>query len=195
METGSNWSSSAGIVEVYNKPTSQPPTQQLRTFCVDVLRALSSTPQSAYLSNENGRIAADSLGLKRNIGAAGWLANTYKNSANDGVSKAALQLAIWEAIYDNDGNLSTGNFKVLNLSTLNSSVKTLAQTYLSAALSAGNGQFAQSLVTFINFKGCSQDQITCIVPEPASWAMISLAAAGFVGFRIKRRRAGRVEIA
>ena len=44
---------------------------------------------------------------------AAWLLNTYASAVGTGVQAAALQIAIWESLYDNDHNLNTGNFSLV----------------------------------------------------------------------------------
>lgn len=171
-----------------NIPTTGPPSYSLKTWCVDLLRNLSSPPpRDAVVTTTSGaanQTTSNGTVLTRNIGAAGWLAKNI--SAGDSIQKAALQIAIWEALYDNDGNLNAGKFI---LSTADSQIVSAAQTYLSQALAAGGGVFAKSSTLFIKYsKGDSQDQVGNIIPEPTTLVMAATAGIVFLGMGWRRRR-------
>ena len=171
-----------------NVPIMGPPSYSLRTWCADLLHNLSGPPPRdvniSTTSGSVGQTTSDGTALTRNLGAGGWLAKNI--NATDSIQKAALQIAIWEALYDNDGNLSAGNFILTNA---NAQIISTAQTYLNQALSAGGGSFAKQSVLFIAYvAGGSQDQIGCIIPEPATVVMSATAGVIFLGVGWRRRR-------
>lgn len=132
---------------------------------------------------------------------AAWLFNTYAPAIRSGsgasanAQAAALQVAIWEVLYDGPAytmgvlNPSTmlagGNFALLSGS---SAVTGLAKDYLSA-LFGGSGSYHTSTAAWLNTfdDGASgQDQITAEpVPEPVT---VLLFGSGIVALALRRRR-------
>jgi len=160
----------------------------LYTYCVDIVHEVVD-PQTVAISD-----TADPLMMTRATdgGAkAAWLLNTYApdiHTSGSAVEAAALQVAIWEAISDNDHNLSTGFFTLLTTNTYTS--ETVAQAifdqaneYLGALFYDGES-YHTSVATWLDAKtdtGGGQDQIA--TPEPASLALLGIAA-----FCIRRRK-------
>lgn len=99
---------------------------------------------------------------------------------------AGFQLALWEAIYDNDFSLSTGAFRGEGLA---GATTTASQGFLTAAsLYTGPQNFQLSFFESLN-QPRSQNLVTVTpMPLPAGGAML-LAALGFFGFM--RRRSAR----
>jgi hypothetical protein len=119
---------------------------------------------------------------------AAWLFNTFAapiNATQSDVQAAALQVAIWEALYDTSANLATGNIRVL----ASSAVLSQANSYLSALYSSSYVGSTASIL----FTGNGQEQITHNVSEPSS---LLLVGAGLILFaRYQRRRVATAVIA
>ena len=123
------------------------------------------------------------------------------DSSHDSVDtvdkKTALQLAVWEALYDGlGGSFSTGNFTVSSSSSANA--LTMAQGYLSAAAALTSNQYTTTtLYRYSNAQ--NQDQITTMgsaavagvsaVPEPETAFLWLGGLAGVAALRRRLRRA------
>ncbi|MCE9557630.1 MAG: PEP-CTERM sorting domain-containing protein [Armatimonadetes bacterium] len=110
---------------------------------------------------------------------AGNIVGASFNSANSNDDAAALQLAVWEALYDGASapSFSSGNFKT----SASSSVKTKATAYYAKISQAGNALYLKATPT-----GSGQSQLTA-VPEPAALASLGLGLALII--RRKARKA------
>ncbi|WP_158633647.1 PEP-CTERM sorting domain-containing protein [Tautonia sociabilis] len=164
-------------------------TGSVISYCVSLLTYTTNTPTALDLV-EVGTGA---------LGRAAWLFNEYAET-NEGISgnaglraRAALQLAIWEVVYDNDGIIN-GPGSPISFSNISTTVLDLAQDYLDASLLAGGGSLAVGPGLLIDYEqngNRPQDQITS-VPEPSSVAMAGLGLAGGLAIALRRRRwAGR----
>lgn len=159
----------------------------LYTYCVDILNEVAD-PQAVRISDTSDPLMvthATDGGEK-----AAWLLNTYApgiHTSGNGLESAALQVAIWEAISDNDHNLSTGYFTLLTTNTYTSAavaqaIYDQANVYLSTLFYSGG--YHTSVATWLDATtatGGGQDQIA--TPEPSSLALLGLA-----GLFIRRRR-------
>ena len=149
-------------------------SQSFYTYCVDLLNlvvdpqtvAVRSTSQIAGVSANGG-------------GKAAWLFNTYAptiRGAGTNTQAAALQVAIWEALYDSSADLGTGNFRL----NTTGAIRTQANVYLSGLYSPA-GQYRTSTATWLDtVRG--QDQMTSRVTEPPTLALFGVALMLFAGW-------------
>lgn len=160
----------------------------LVTYCVDIVHEVVS-PQNVTIST-----TADPLFSSPATDAGGkaaWLLNQFAPTVSSGLAAAALQVAIWEVLYDNDHNLSTGSFTLVTTAaaytgaTRAMEIAAQADTYLAQLFSASapNHEYYTSTATWLDATlatGGGQDQIT--TPEPGSFALLALAGV-IVGLR------------
>ena len=100
---------------------------------------------------------------------AGDILDAGIGSATDKDHSAALQMAIWSAVYGNK----------FSLSGVSSSVSNMEKSYFS-----NGAKFSGNAIYLKETKNCGQSQITT-TPEPASMAVLGIGA---VGFLFRRRR-------
>lgn len=167
-------------------------------WCVDLKQNVSGSAWDAVqkltlpASLDDGRRADWAMG-------ALWI---NRPSAADAQGRAALQLAIWEALYDgyganpfNSGRFRVGNvFNGTNRSSINSAVLAQAQSFLQAwsGLSVANGTLFDAPLPGSGTR--SQDFILTpsggfvpqAVPEPGTLLLMSLGLLG-IGKVMKRR--------
>jgi hypothetical protein len=115
-------------------------------------------------------------------GRAAWLVNTYAPTVHDSgtnLDSAALQIAIWSAMYNDSGSLTDGPFRLLSIGQ----VATTAQTYLDALFAGPNGVNTSSALWLDTVAG--QDQMIP-TPEPATWLLMGTGLAA--AWRAARRK-------
>ncbi|MBS1717333.1 MAG: PEP-CTERM sorting domain-containing protein [Armatimonadetes bacterium] len=123
------------------------------------------------------QIIMDSSTLSAHLQDAAHIVAAGFNEANTNDKAAGLQLAVWEAVYD-DGvsfNTGSGSFKVTNAS---SGVLSAASTYYAMKNGNGNAIYIQAM------DGCGQSQMTA-VPEPTS--LLGIASVAIAAVRRKRK--------
>lgn len=111
-------------------------------------------------------------------------ANYGTLTLTDGIQVAGFQLALWEALYDGDGNLGTGTFRA----SASAAILNAAAGFLGAASSWAGGQRYE--MTFLESTGNPQRQnlvTVSPVPLPAG-GLLLLTALG--GLAWARRRKG-----
>lgn len=159
--------------------------QSFYSYCVDVSQNLAD-PQAVTARSSDGF----SNGAVDGGAKAAWLFNTYAadirgntNAAAANIQAAALQVAIWEAMYDSNANLGSGNF-VLNTT---GGIRTQAQTYLSSLYSGIGGSYLTGVATILEVisPARGQDQIVSRVSEPSTLLLMGVA---FLVFAKRTRR-------
>jgi hypothetical protein len=161
-------------------------------YCLDAMH---------YLLNPETVTAGSTDGFTSPVadagGKAAWLFNEYaagvhnESGALGNTDAAALQVAIWEAVYDTSNGLSNGSFRLLSTGP----VFDTATQYLDALYSKGPHGYHTSSATWLDAPaGLGQDQIIQggrnqitqqeTVPEPAS---MLLCATGLAALRWVRR--------
>jgi hypothetical protein len=167
---------------------------------MDVLNFLTNPQTVNVLSTED---TPDVGGVLDRGAKAAWLFNEYaagiRTESNDPLADtkaAALQVAIWEVLYDATPNLASGVFKGLN--DYGAGVFAQASSYLSAlfggqtlgAAGFNNALYYTSTAVWLDAYGLNgkpgQDQITG-VPEPGTLLLMGLG--GVALFRNRRRLA------
>lgn len=167
-------------------------------WCVDLKQTVANSAWNAVQKNTTPTALDDGRRADWAMGAL------WKNrpSATDARGRAALQLAIWEALYDGFGTnpFNSGRFRVpsvfngTNRSSLDSLTVTIAQNYLQAwsGLSILNGTLFDAPLPGSGTR--SQDFILTpgtnfvplVVPEPHTLVLMSLGLVG-IGKFLRRR--------
>lgn len=180
---------------------------EYRSFCIDLAEFNNSNVDLANVSITAASPVNDSDGRARNLGAAGWIVNTFalykstgfNNNAWAGLFVAAgltagqialvdnnmkaaiMQTAVWAKGYSVNGASITGGANPGIANTL------LAKML---ALSTGNSSAAE----FIDYPppaiagGFDNQDMLRAVPEPSSLAIAGLGALAFAGYGWRRRR-------
>lgn len=155
------------------------------TYCIELTELLNI--DKAYVVDKT---YANDL-VSRLFNVSGFFSPAGVASLND---KAALQVAIWEAIYDGGpGNFSAGNFRVTGADATATAAIGTAGNFLLAANALAPNSYVTSLWAFksAGTEGIpgSQDLVTA-VPEPGTYALMLAGLAG-IGFVARRRSASR----
>lgn len=123
-------------------------------------------------------------GTNLNGQRASWLYINFAADATTSEKQAALQLAIWNAVWDTDFTLASGNFK----SSVSGSLLTTAQGYLTAlgtAQTAGEMGSVDASYYRLFKNGVEQQGFIGPVPEPALILLLGLGIGGV--FVVSRR--------
>jgi len=153
-------------------------------FCIELAVPFAS-PLTGTLS---GFSAAQADNLSKLFSGAGWMSNAWETDAiaNDDKAKiTALQVGVWEIVYDTTFDLASGTFAV------DASAQSAYGSMISGWMSAGSTLMANNIFGLrdgLRGNGNQQDLVIA-VPEPSTYALM-LAGLGAIGF-VARRRARR----
>lgn len=161
-------------------------------YCVDFTRT----------AGDGGAILTNTNSLSPRGNQIAFLINSFAqgfHAAANVSGSTALQLAIWELLYDNDPfSLSTGNFKVNSVGggANMTQVNTHFTTFMSALSNSSNQSAINGAVaTYINGTGSNIQSFVIPstslqpVPEPFTMALGGAAAAAFIRKRRQAKKA------
>jgi hypothetical protein len=159
------------------------------SYCVDVTQYVEYSQLVEVISTDGFTNGVAGGGAK-----AAWIFNTYAADIRNNVGTflneraAALQLAIWDAMYDGAtalDPLTNGIFTV----TASSRIQEYARSYISALHGSDWASASALVLKTSETKVAGQDQITNIaVPEPATALLLGIALA-CTGLRRRRSSA------
>jgi PEP-CTERM motif len=175
----------AGAYELQFSPVG---TGSFAAYCIDISTVLQSPPGLYNVSPTPPVTSNLSLAQITTIGklftAAGFKGNDFANDGVDTTRKAAaLQLAIWEVVYDgyaSVGGLDGGAFKA---------------TFSNATVNAYNGlvgslrpeTLASSVAFYTSIPNGRSQNLVSSIPEPSTYALLA-ACLGVVGLVAKRKQ-------
>ena len=148
------------------------------SYCVDANHYLVSPQTFTVRSSDD----LDTPGVTDAGGKAAWLVNTYAeqiHATGSNLDAAGLQIAIWTALYNENGSFTSGPFKLLTTGE----VATRAQFFLTTLFSGPTG-FQTSTAKWLDTP-TGQDQMIP-VPEPGSMLLLGTGLAA--GWRAVRKR-------
>jgi hypothetical protein len=152
-------------------------------YCVDLGNYVTSTQNVQPRSSEGF-----TNGVINGASKAAWLFTEYAatvHASGSAVSSAALQVAIWEAMYDTKNDLTKGAF---NANGTSSQILNVASQYLTALYSA-NWNTVAVILNAGSSTGGGQDQITTRVSEPSTLLLLGAAFFGIATTLSRRRTA------
>lgn len=163
------------------------PLTEFLAWCLDIGSTLGTG--SAYPYEITNTPFSNSFGLnllERGRVQAVFDANYGELDDTDGVQAAGFQVALWDALYDDDWNATTGDFAV---AATDGNVIAKANDYLGAAQNYGAGKrFNLSFLESVpGDSGSKKQNLVTATPVPlpaAGWLMI----AGIGGLTALRRR-------
>jgi hypothetical protein len=143
------------------------------SYCVDATTSLQDhqwvTPEST------STLRSSATGAR-----VAFLYNTFAATVSTNLQGAALQLAVWEALYDSAHNLGGGSFR---LNSVNATLVEQTNRYLGQLYSTPH---LGSSTSWLN-TAHGQDQVTRSVPEPSTLLLMTGAALLAVRKRFARK--------
>jgi len=173
--------------------TNQSTNQTFAGFCMEINQGVGTQSTTDYTISSYTNDAFSRLFAVSGFNGADRLNDGITNAEKE----AALQLAIWEVLYDGfNGSLSSGNFWVNNISSANT--LTLAQGYLSSAAALQSGQYVTTTLQRYSNQW-AQDLISStgvstpvtpptVVPEPETALMWLGGVAALAAWRRRQTR-------
>lgn len=195
---GSTTRSGVFAGEFYAKFHDPTQGQPFYAFCTDLLDNLAGSNYKyvplEFPAGVNTKPNPD--WVSGGIQKAAWIYNHFLNTSSGGVALnrqgAAVQLAIWNALYDTDSTVNSGVFKATVVSAADSNAITLADSYLTAASQVTSFPYTSTWWEPIDEYSSKISQPTDRkqgligppVPEPTA----VLASLGFLGFAFACRK-------
>ena len=160
--------------------TSVPSIGSFAAYCLDLSKTLNTPGMYNFSTQQIDSVA-------RLFDVAGFNGNAWATDGVTGTESSALQVAIWEVMHDSlaTANLDTGN---LFFTSINSTVKSQANGFLSAAAALNAGDYTADVRVFTPVDGFSSQPLVTTVPEPSTYAMLA-ACLGIVGLVARRKSA------
>lgn len=126
----------------------------------------------------DGTVGFDDVSSMTNGLKAAWLMETYFSFDNTPWENGALQLVIWETLYENDFAVNS-NFQAGDILT--------HLAIYQAGLAAFNFTGYQTNYQIVDFDADLQNMITNPVPEPATMLLFAIGLLGISAVGRKRR--------
>lgn len=162
------------------------------TWCIELTQSITQGSNYNYTTTDLTAANPSWAGRLQEL-----IAQNYQTvlSAANSITSAAMQLAIWEVVYEPAGsslNLSNGNFRAGTTDSDSIAAKNMAQGWLNnLSSSADTGKYKIVMLT----SGSAQDLVTVLpTPIPAA-ALLFGSALGLGGLLQRRRRATPAEAA
>jgi hypothetical protein len=157
------------------------------SVCVDIGQALLPLPND-YTHEANGTslgfTTAKALRIAAVMQAAGFTsAHGFGGVNNTTKNFVALQMSVWNVVYDSDWSVTAGDFQ--QTSDTNGSARALANTWLSAASSITTPTYNVHKLYSAN-----EQDLVFSVPEPSAYLM-AMPVLGMLMLVARRRRQGK----